>query len=224
MSAQCTTNLNYPQGLTFTHPSQGGAAWEAQRINRAQRGDLEAFNDLVLIYQDRVFQQAYWMLGEEEAAEDAAQEAFILAFRKINTFHEGSFRAWVMTITTHYCLDQIRSAKRHPQLPLEMTNADGEESEPSWCVDPAEGPEQAVERIQTERFIADAIRHLSPEYRAALILVDLQEMDYHEAAAALSIPLGTVKSRLARARLQLRAGLKSFEPAARRLEESLYPY
>ena len=87
---------------------------ENQRIQQAQIGDLEAFNELVLAYQDRVFRQALWMLKDETAAEDACQEAFLRAYRKIGTFHGGPFHPWLSRIVTNVCLDQIRMSKRKP--------------------------------------------------------------------------------------------------------------
>lgn len=182
---------------------------ENQLIERAQSGELEAFNELVLTYQDRVYQQAFWMLQEEDSANDAAQETFVKAYRKFHTFRHGkSFRAWLLRIASNHCLDMIRAAKRHPEQPLEPTGPDGETLEPYWIKDFADTPEQAVEKIELERRIATAIQHLSPEYRTTVILVDLQELDYAEASVILKVPLGTIKSRLSRARHQLRKALQ----------------
>jgi RNA polymerase sigma factor (sigma-70 family) len=176
---------------------------------RAAQGDLSAFNQLVLAYQDQVYNQAYWMLGQEDAAEDATQEAFLQAFRHLRTFHGGSFRAWLLKIAVNQCLDQLRLRKARPACSLEIYNEYDEEIESSsWLVDPNDGPDRIVERDLTSDRIADCIQHLSPEYRSVLIMVDLQELDYQEAAKILGIPLGTVKSRLARARLQMRGLLR----------------
>jgi RNA polymerase sigma-70 factor (ECF subfamily) len=176
---------------------------------RAAHGDLAAFNQLVLAYQDQVYNQAYWMLGQEDAAEDATQEAFLQAFRHLHTFHGGSFRAWLMKIAVNQCLDQLRLQKARPACSLETYNEYDEEIESSsWLADPNEGPDRVVEQDLTSDRIADCIQRLSPEYRSVLILVDLQELDYQEAASSLRIPLGTVKSRLARARLQMRGMLR----------------
>ncbi len=109
-----------------------GKVTDTQNANiwQAQNGNLEAFNKLVLIYQDRVYSQALWLLNDEAKAEDASQEAFLLAYRNIQKFNGNSFRAWLMRITTNYCLDQIRAAKRRPAQPLDLIDEDGEEFEP----------------------------------------------------------------------------------------------
>jgi RNA polymerase sigma-70 factor (ECF subfamily) len=182
--------------------------WESVAIEKAQRGDIEAFNDLVRAYQDPVYRQAYYMLTDEDAAEDAAQEVFILAYRKLHTFLGGSFRSWVLKITSNYCLDIIRMRKRRTFIPLESFNEYGEEIEsPSWLEDPADTPEQSVERAQTILAVQRSIQALSPKYRMAVLLIDMQEMDYQEAATVLGIPIGTLKSRLARARVQIQRTL-----------------
>ncbi len=181
-----------------------------QRIWQTQNGNLEAFNELVLIYQDRVFRQALWMLNDEAAAQDVCQEAFLHAYRKIGTFHGGPFRPWLLRITTNLCLDQIYAARRHPCQPLDAVTAAGEEIEPDWARDPGDSPETIAERTQTGDILAQSIQKLAPEFRVVVILVDIQELDYAEASTILHIPLGTLKSRLARARLKLREDLRAF--------------
>jgi RNA polymerase sigma-70 factor, ECF subfamily len=199
--------LNFPASLPAASTHKKPTGWEYQAICRALRGDLDAFNELVLAYQDIVFRQAYWMLNEEEAAEDAAQEVFIQVYRKMSIYDGRSFRAWVLKITTNYCLDRIRSAARHPRISLCQTNDEGEEFEPDWMKDTGESPEQAVERSETRHSIACAIHKLTPDYRSAIILIDLQELEYAEAASILQVPIGTIKSRVARGRCQIRTNL-----------------
>jgi RNA polymerase sigma-70 factor (ECF subfamily) len=183
---------------------------ETKLIDRAQRGELEAFNDLILLYQDSVYRQACWLLRDEEAAQDLTQEAFLIAYRKLYTFIGGSFRPWLLKITTNLCLDQLRARKRHPTIPLEKLNEDGEEVDTAaWLVDPGDTPEQLVERTETRSAIARCIGRLRPEHRTVILLVDLQEMDYQEAAKTLGVPIGTVKSRLARARVLMQYYLQS---------------
>lgn len=189
---------------TFFQPKSERTIREERWINQAQSGDLEAFNQLILAYQDVVFRQALWMLQEEEAAEDATQEAFLAAYRHINTFRGGSFRAWLLKVTTNHCLDLIRYAKFHTAISMEQYNRDGEEVEPRWTIDNADTPEQALERSEMEEGIIGAIRRLPTAYRTVVILVDLQELPYAEASQVLRVPVGTIKSRLARARHLLR--------------------
>jgi RNA polymerase sigma-70 factor (ECF subfamily) len=184
---------------------------EVALIRDAQRGDLTSFNRLVLAYQDAVYNQAYRMLGENQAADDAAQETFISAYRHIHTYRGGSFRAWLLRIVTNACYDELRHRKRHPTTPLEPMDDSGEEIEsPQWIADPAESPEDTLQRAELGEAIQHCIEQLPAEFRAVVILVDVQGLDYSEASAAISKPLGTVKSRLARARLRLRDCLQGF--------------
>jgi RNA polymerase sigma factor (sigma-70 family) len=178
---------------------------EAFLIKSAQDGDLDSFNCLVLQYQDMIYNQAYRMIGEPEYAADAAQDAFISAFRNLKTYRGGSFRAWLMRIVSNLCYDELRRRKRRPTTPLEPLDDDGEEMEtPAWLADPGESPEDAVGRDELGDAIQNCLNHLPDDFRSVVVLVDIQGMDYSEAAASLGKPLGTVKSRLARARLRLR--------------------
>jgi RNA polymerase sigma-70 factor (ECF subfamily) len=174
--------------------------------------ELQAFNDLVLAYQDAVYRQAYWIMGDEDAAADATQEAFLRAFRNRQTFREGPFRPWIMKITTNYCLDQLRRRKTRKTLPLDIFDENDEEiGNPSWIKDPSGSIEDIVESSETQSWIMECINRLPVEYRTAVILVELQNMDYQEAASVMGIPLGTFKSRLARARLKLQKWLRPNE-------------
>jgi RNA polymerase sigma-70 factor (ECF subfamily) len=198
---------------------------EAALIQDARQGDLDAFNRLVLEYQDLVFGQAYRMMGEMEAAEDATQEAFIAAYKKLDTYRGGSFKAWLLRIVTNACYDELRRQKRRPTTPLEPLDADDEEVEsPRWLADIGESPEEAVERAELSRALQDCLEELPDEFRAVIVLVDMQGLDYNEASHAIGKPLGTVKSRLARGRLRLRDCLQGFwellPPAFRLVEES----
>jgi RNA polymerase sigma-70 factor (ECF subfamily) len=178
---------------------------EAALISAARQGDLEAFNSLVLAYQDMVYSQAYRMMGECEPAEDATQDAFISAFRKLETYRGGSFKAWLLRIVTNLCYDELRRRKRRPTTPLEPLDDDDEEIEsPRWLADTGASPEESAERLELVRVLQHCLDNLPPEFRAVVALVDIQGLDYVEAAMAVGIPLGTVKSRLARARLRLR--------------------
>lgn len=183
---------------------------EHELIQAACRGDLNSFNRLVLAYQDLVYNQAYRMLGEADAAEDATQEAFISAFQHIKTFRGGSLRAWLLRIVTNITYDELRRRKRQPTTSLEPFDKDGDEIEsPSWIADTAATPEEVAERMELQQAIQRCIDQLPAEFKAVVILVDVQGMDYFEAAEVLKKPLGTIKSRLARARMRLRECLQS---------------
>jgi RNA polymerase sigma-70 factor (ECF subfamily) len=176
----------------------------------SQQEELNAFNELVLAHQDSVYRQALWILGDEDAAEDAAQEAFLRAYRNFHTYDGGPFRPWIMRITTNYCLDQLRRRKIRKTTSLEAYDEYEEEIENApWLRDPTASVEETLMRSEQQKWLMDCIYHLPVDYRAAITLVDLQEMDYAEAASALGIPLGTFKSRLSRARMLLQKLIKS---------------
>jgi RNA polymerase sigma-70 factor (ECF subfamily) len=196
---------------------------EPRLIQDAMRGDLEAFNRLVLAYQDMLYYQAYRILGESEAAEDAAQEAILSAYRKLSWYRGGSFRAWLLRIVTNACYDELRRRKRHPTTALEPLDQDDEEIEsPDWLTDPGDRPEDAAERAELQAAIQNCLNGLPDEFRLVAVLVDIQGLDYQEASQVIGKPLGTVKSRLARARLRLRdclQGVWELLPAVFRLGE-----
>ena len=196
---------------------------EPALIQESQRGDLDAFNTLILTYQDMLFNTALRIMGDEDAAADATQEAFLSAFRAIKSFRGGSFKAWLLRTVTNACYDELRRQKRRPTTPLEPETDDGEEMEaPRWLADPSLSPEQEIEVDELEHAIQHCLEALPVEFRTVVVLTDLQGMDYKEVAATIRVPLGTIKSRLARARLRLRECLQGFWellPATFRLEE-----
>ena len=196
---------------------------EPALIQTAQNGDLDSFNTLILHYQDRVYNTALRILGDEDQAADAAQEAFISAFRSINSFRGGSFKAWLMRTVTNACYDELRRQKRRPTTPLEPDTADGEEMDsPRWLADPNMTPAEKSEADELEHAIQHCLDALPAEFRTVVVMADLQGLDYTEVATAVHVPLGTIKSRLARARLRLRECLRGFEellPSSFRLEE-----
>jgi RNA polymerase sigma-70 factor (ECF subfamily) len=182
---------------------QASMTSEARLLHQAQQGNLDAFNQLVISYQDRVYRQALWVLGEPEEAADAAQEAFLRAYQNLHTFHGTTFRAWLLRITTNYCLDLLRRRKSHPVTPLMPLDEDCEENEsPSWMVDLNQSTEVIFEHKELRSSIRKCLYRLTPDYRAAITLVDIQGLDYQEAAGILGVCLGTFKSRLLRARQQ----------------------
>jgi RNA polymerase sigma-70 factor (ECF subfamily) len=195
---------------------------EAALIVDAQKGNLDAYNRLVLAYQELIYNQALRMLDEDAPAEDASQEAFLLAYRNIRSFRGGSFRAWLLRIVTNVCYDELRRRKRRPTTPLEPSDEEGEEIEsPRWMVDPGDTPEEAAERSALGRAIQHCLNGLPEEFRTVVLLVDVQGMNYDEVSDVIGKPLGTVKSRLARARGRLQTCLRGFRellPAQFRLE------
>jgi RNA polymerase sigma-70 factor (ECF subfamily) len=184
---------------------------EPALIQAALRGDLDSFNRLVLSYQDIVYNQAYRMMGEAAAAEDATQDAFISAYKNLRAYRGGSFRAWLLRIVTNACYDELRRRKRRPTTPLEPTDVEDEEVEsPHWLADPSQTPEEAAESNELQQAIQRCLDGLPEEFRTVVVLVDVQGLDYSEAGTAVGSPVGTVKSRLARARLRLRDCLQGY--------------
>ena len=184
---------------------------EAQMVAYALEGDLDAFNRLVLAYQDVAYNVAFRVTGERTSAEDAVQDAFISAYRKLKSFKGGSFKAWLLRIVTNACLDELRRQKRRPAVPLQPPGNEDEEIEsPAWLEDPGESPEEAILRVELSTAIQNCLNGLDEDFRVVVVLVDIQGMDYAEAAEAANTPLGTIKSRLARARAKLQDCLRGF--------------
>jgi RNA polymerase sigma-70 factor, ECF subfamily len=182
---------------------------ETSLITAAKTGDLNAFNQLVLQFQEAVYNQSFYILHDPAKAEDVTQDAFIQAFQSIKHYRGGSFRAWLMRIATNASIDEYRRMKRHPMLTLEPLNEDGEAIDaPGWLVDSSASVEEIVEYGEEKKWILQALERLPVDFRTALLLVDIQQVNYDEAAAILSIPVGTLKSRLARARVRMRESLE----------------
>jgi RNA polymerase sigma-70 factor (ECF subfamily) len=180
-------------------------------IQAAKGGDLDSFNRLVLAYQDMIYSHAFRMIGEEESADDATQTTFISAYNHLSSFRGGSFKAWLLRIVTNACYDELRRRKRRPTVPLEPLDDTGEEVESaSWMVDPADQPEERIQRVELQRAIQHCLDRLPDEFRSTVVMVDVQGLDYFEASQAIGKPIGTIKSRLARARLRLRDCLNGF--------------
>lgn len=179
-------------------------------IFQAQSGDLDAFNELVLRYQDSLYRYAVSLSGDSDLAEDITQESFIKAFQNIRSLHGNSFRAWAFKIVTNTARDLARRSARHPLVPLYPKDENGEEIESlGWLIDLNQSVETTVLQNETSAQLYKVLDELPEGYRNLLTLIDLQGMDYTEAAEILNIPLGTVKSRLARARMQVMSKIQS---------------
>src|SRR5258706_1633293 len=199
---------------------------ETSLIEAAQRGELDAFNQLVLNFQDMMYRIALRTLNDEAAADDATQNAMIQAFRNIKSFRGGSFRSWLARVTVNASYDEMRRWRRQASASLEQVNNEGEEIESlPWMVDLSDGPEDQVDTFELRGAIQACVKSLIPDYRMVVILVDVEGMSYEEAARIAHIPVGTVKSRLARARMQLRKALQSHRnllPASYQVDMSLF--
>ena len=173
-------------------------------VSMASQGDLDAFNQLVLMCQDFAYHQAYALLGDPALAEATVQDSFIRAFQSMVGFRSGSFRAWLLKIVTNSAYDVLRRSKRHPIHSFFPEDEHGDEIEASgWFADPTASVEDMVEQAEFSTDLDRLLDELPEAYRTVLTLIDMYEFNYAEAAQALKVPIGTVKSRLARGRLQL---------------------
>jgi RNA polymerase sigma-70 factor (ECF subfamily) len=175
---------------------------EQDLIKAACQGDLASFNRLVLSYQGLAYNLAYRILGNGDAAADAAQDAFIKAYRNLGQYRGGSFKAWLLRIVTNVCYDQLRSLQRKPTNSLEDIAVDPEHA--GQLVDSAERPGDYALRQELGQLLQEAIDRLPPEQRMVMILSDVEGLSYEEIAQVMDTSLGTVKSRLSRARAKLR--------------------
>lgn len=192
---------------------------EAALIRDAQNGDLNAYNTLVLHYQTQAYNVALRIMGDVDSASDATQEAFISAFKAIRRFRGGSFKAWLMRIITNACYDELRRRKRRPQSSLEALYVEDESGDGSFASH-SESPEGHAQRMELQQAILDCLQALPEEQRTVAVLRDIEGFNYDEIARSVDVALGTVKSRLSRARLRLRDCLQEFSellPASYRL-------
>jgi RNA polymerase sigma-70 factor (ECF subfamily) len=184
---------------------------EQALIQEALDGSLDAFNGLVLHYQDIVYNVAYRVMGEHGAASDACQEAFISAYQKLHQYRGGSFKSWLLRIVTNACYDELRRRQRRPVTPLIPEADDGDLVEdPFWIEDDQASPEEQTEQAELEKAIQHCISALEEKFRTVIVLVDIEGMDYESAAEIAKTPLGTIKSRLARARSRVQDCLQDF--------------
>lgn len=175
-------------------------------IAAAQKGSLDAFNALVLAYQSQVYNLARYILRDEASADDATQEAFIAAYRALGDFRGGSFRAWLMRIVTNACYDQLRLQKRRPIVSWDDFEDIDEDANPH-LMDHRESPEERLQRGELGALLDRALAGLPQEQRMVLVLVDRLGYAYEEVAQVLNMHIGTVKSRLFRARARMREAL-----------------
>lgn len=186
---------------------------ETALIHSAIEGDLDAFNRLVLAYQQIAYNLACRMLNDEDLAEDATQTAFISAYRSLKSYRGGSFRGWLLRIVTNACYDELRRVQRHPTRSLEPAGEDDQQDmeSPAWMEDRnAPDPQENLEAAELEHAVQHCLDKLPKEFRAVVVMIDIEGLEYDEAARSASVPLGTVKSRLTRARLRLRDCLRGF--------------
>jgi len=178
---------------------------DQQVLRRSQAGDPAAFDQLVDQCYSLVYNTAYRMLADEEEACDATQEAFLRAFEAIRRFRsEASFTTWLYRITTNTCLDLLRRRKRRPGSLRLVGEEDSEEPGVRDIADDSADPAGWAERAERQQLVELGLRRLSVEHRTVIVLCDINGLSYEEIAQVLQVPLGTVKSRLNRARMALK--------------------
>jgi RNA polymerase sigma-70 factor (ECF subfamily) len=192
---------------------------ELELVRKAQAGDRGAYGRIVLLYQDRLFNAVVRMVGDREESRELTQETFTRGLAKIDSFRgDAGPYTWLFRIATNLCISRLRKIQRHRTFSLEGSSAqrNGEgEDQASNLIDrlkPSEvpQPDEEIERRERNQEVLAALGRLDPEYRAVLVMRDIEGFDYQQMADVLGLPLGTLKSRLFRARLALRDELKAY--------------
>jgi RNA polymerase sigma-70 factor, ECF subfamily len=177
---------------------------EKALILAAQKGDVAAFNQLVRTYQTLVYRTAYRVLGDGASAEDATQDALVSAYKHLRDYRGGSFKAWLLRIVTNACYDQLRVKQRRPTTSLDAMLIDSDNPAPGADRAAPDSPQEIAERHELGEAIQRGLSTLPPDQRVTLVLADIEGFSYDEVAASTGTNVGTVKSRLSRARAALR--------------------
>ena len=176
---------------------------EAAIVRKVLGGDANAFETLVLEYEKNVYNIALRMTGNSEDAADMTQEAFIKAYNSLQSFRgDSKFSVWLYRIVSNVCLDFLRSKNRRPTVSLSVEDDDGEDAQLD-VADESQSPELLLDRKLTRDSVRRGLDSLPPDYRQILLLREIQGLSYDEIAQALSLEVGTVKSRIFRARKRL---------------------
>ncbi len=178
----------------------------ADLVARARSGEARAFEELARTSERALYRHAARIVGAGPEAEDVVQDALLAAWRSMSSFEGTSFRAWLFRIVTNRALDRVRARRRRPELPLEPP---GDDDEVIWAEPAAPGPDPADLASAREALVVveEALRDVPAEQRAALLLRDVEGFSYEEIALITTCEIGTVKSRIHRARLAVRNAL-----------------
>ncbi|MDZ7370817.1 MAG: sigma-70 family RNA polymerase sigma factor [candidate division KSB1 bacterium] len=183
---------------------------DEELIRLFQNDELAAYDTLVRRYRDQLYLFAYRFLGNQQEAEDVVQETFLRLFRKRHAYRQiAKFSTWIYTIAGNLAKTELRRRKRRRLVSINDMGFDEKEFE---IEDEGMDTEREADSSMTDKLIQQAISELSPRFREVIILRDIQELSYEEIGSILRIPLGTVKSRVNRARLKLQAKLKAIKP------------
>lgn len=223
VGANSSSTQAYPITVFYGARRNSTAADMSMTISAARRGDESAFNQLVVYYQSAAERVAQHILKTEEAAADAVQEAFVKVYKAMRRFQDGNFRSWLLRIVTNTCYDHLRREKRRSAMSLDELT---EQSKADIAIQPsffhnetqAADPERQAIRQETMDNLLHTIDQLPLWHRNVVLLIDVHGYDYAETAEMLGLPLGTIKSRLSRARASLRQELAQAELVPRHFQ------
>jgi RNA polymerase sigma-70 factor (ECF subfamily) len=184
---------------------QGRAAREVESIRRAQAGDRAAFGDFVQLTQDRLFTLLVRIMGDREEARELAQEAYLKALMGLPEFRASAAPyTWLYRIAVNLAIGRLRKVRRHRHFSLDLAQDRASDATPA--------PDEAALRRERNQQVLSALGRLDSEYRAVLVMRDVDGLDYRDISDVLELPIGTVKSRIFRARLALREELLKYAP------------
>ncbi len=193
---------------------------DEELVDKSQAGDLQAFEELVCRYERKIYTLAYRMTGNYHDANDLAQEAFLRAFQAIKGFRgDSSFSTWLCRIAANVCRDELKKRYRTPVDYLDEEISFGEQEVKKQVPVDEPGPAELYEKHELQRELQALIDTLTPEYRVAIILRDIQGLSYEEIAEQLECSLGTVKSRISRARSFLKEKILSLQEQIHQREQ-----
>jgi RNA polymerase sigma-70 factor (ECF subfamily) len=214
-----------PEGILAGEGEVEQARPDVQMLRRAQTGDRAAYGQIVVLYQDRLYNAVLRLVGDRDEAMELTQEAFTRGLIKINSFRgDASPYTWLFRIAVNLAISQLRKVQRNRVFSLDRpgsrasANGNGRydaDDQASGLLDRvardrSEAPAERVENRERDQMVLAALGRLDAEYRAVLVMRDIEGFDYQQMADVLGLPLGTLKSRLFRARLALRDELRTY--------------
>jgi RNA polymerase sigma-70 factor (ECF subfamily) len=217
-----------PRNGAPAHGTPEADAQELALVKAIQRGQTQAWSALLTRYQDRLFGVCYRMVGDRDMASDLTQDAMVKIIEGLSTYDgRAKLSTWMIRVTMNVCLSKMRSEKlrRHASLDAPERGSGGREARPAGdriadSGDREPGPDLGVQRDELRRLVAAALLRIAPEQRAILVLRDSRDLDYDQIAEVLNIPVGTVKSRLFRARAALREAIEAMAKAGRAMTDA----
>ena len=215
------SGAHYEADLTIPSSDTSAAGRDAELLRRAQNGDRGAFGQIVVLYQDRLYNALLRMVGEPEEARELVQETFTRALMKLSSFRgEAGPYTWLFRIGVNLAISQLRKTRRHRVFSLDRPatgngREDAGDDQASSLLDRVAqdrgaAPSERLEASERNQEVLAALGRLDSEYRAVLVMRDIEGFDYQQMAQMLELPLGTLKSRLFRARLALRDELRPY--------------